>query len=413
MNVLEICGSLGLGGTEKTMQIFCKYLSKDKFTVFGAGFLEGGERHDLINSYVKELIIAGGSSEIIINFIKENAIEILHWHALPTKKRRSQHREVYKILQFCKTNRIKIIETSPFSTFDKNMDDLVDIKLLVSQTNLIKFIYKYKKQLSNISKYGYLYNPLDLDDLEMNIMSSDLIAQRKNELGIKKEDFVIGKVGRANLWKWDDAIIDIAAILYKHIPDFKIILRSIPEVKRSRIKPYLRDKFILLPESVSNKNVCETYQLSDVILHTSRIGECNSVAINESLFFGKPVITNSTDFRNFTLYDRDNGQIEIIKSGQNGFVENDLSEMAKKIYLLKNDSQLYEYISNNNRIKARVLFDARAITQRLERVFSSGLSKDLQDTMTLDEYGALARKETFLDLAKENIKAIYENIFMS
>lgn len=42
MNVLEICGSLGLGGTEKTMQIFCKYLSKDKFTVFGAGFLEGG-----------------------------------------------------------------------------------------------------------------------------------------------------------------------------------------------------------------------------------------------------------------------------------------------------------------------------------------------------------------------------------
>ena len=38
INILEVSNSLGLGGTEKTMQIFCKYLDRSKFTIFAAVF---------------------------------------------------------------------------------------------------------------------------------------------------------------------------------------------------------------------------------------------------------------------------------------------------------------------------------------------------------------------------------------
>jgi hypothetical protein len=84
------------------------------------------------------------------------------------------------------------------------------------------------------------------------------------------------------LWKWDDTIIHVVPKLLKYIPNLKIVIRAIPEIKKNKIKRMGIEKyFIYLPESALEKDITETYQLMDIMLHTSRIGECNSVAINE------------------------------------------------------------------------------------------------------------------------------------
>jgi glycosyltransferase involved in cell wall biosynthesis len=66
--------------------------------------------------------------------------------------------------------------------------------------------------------------------------------------------------------------------------------------------------FIYLPETVDEEEIASTYQLMDIMLHTSRIGESFGMTLVEGMLFGLPILTNSTDFRECTLFDRDNSQ---------------------------------------------------------------------------------------------------------
>ena len=44
IRVLQACNQLGIGGTEKTIQVFSKYLDRSKFDVFACGLGAGGPR---------------------------------------------------------------------------------------------------------------------------------------------------------------------------------------------------------------------------------------------------------------------------------------------------------------------------------------------------------------------------------
>ena len=42
IRVLQVCNQLGIGGTEKTIQVFSKYLDRSRFEVFVCGLRAGG-----------------------------------------------------------------------------------------------------------------------------------------------------------------------------------------------------------------------------------------------------------------------------------------------------------------------------------------------------------------------------------
>src|SRR5437870_8355148 len=44
IRVLQVCNQLGIGGTEKTIQVFSKYLDRSRFEVFVCGLHAGGPR---------------------------------------------------------------------------------------------------------------------------------------------------------------------------------------------------------------------------------------------------------------------------------------------------------------------------------------------------------------------------------
>jgi DNA transposition AAA+ family ATPase len=88
-------------------------------------------------------------------------------------------------------NNVFVIETSPFSLYQKDIDDLVDMKLCVSYTSLEKLFYKYPELRKSPQKYGYLYNPLDIDHLRPYILTeADRISKRKL-LGIQDSTIVL------------------------------------------------------------------------------------------------------------------------------------------------------------------------------------------------------------------------------
>src|ERR1700690_4234808 len=113
-NILEITNNFGLGGTEKTMQIYCKYLNKKKFNVFACGFLGDGPRKKYIQNNVKDILVANGDGKKVIEFIKKNNIDIFHYHnIIITKNIRNKDKDkLVEVLMYCRENGIMTIETS-------------------------------------------------------------------------------------------------------------------------------------------------------------------------------------------------------------------------------------------------------------------------------------------------------------
>lgn len=406
INILEICNQFWIGGTEKTIQIFCKYLDKTKYNIFACWIFKWWMREKLIKENVVELLIANWNIKKIKEFIIKNQINIVHWHSI-TSNPWIEFQKSIDLLNFCKENNIKIIETSPFSIFNEKIDSLLDLKLFVSKTSLIKFFYKFWNKIFIKDKYSYLYNPLDTEELEKYRLNNEEKLELKEKYWIKKSDFVIWKVWRASLWKWDDTIIKIVPKLIKTIPTLKIIIRAIPEIKKVKIKKMWIEKyFIFLPESVIEKDITETYQLMDIMLHTSRIGESFGISLIEWMFFWLPIITKSTDFTKYTIFDRDNSQIEIINDWENWYIENSINWVINKVIKLYKNKDLLENISKTNINYSTNLFNSNKLTKKLEIFFENNHIENIN--YNLKDYKKKTKKETIFSLILENIKAIID-----
>lgn len=405
-NILEICNWLWIWWTEKTLQIFCKYLDKSRYNIFACGIFKGWVREYLIKPFVSDILIVNWNINLIKEFVIKNNINIVHWHSI-TQSPWLEFEKSLELLEFFKKHNIKIIETSPFSLYNEKIDALLDIKLFVSKTSLIKYFWKFWKNIKYKAKYSFLYNPLDVEELEKYRLKKTEKIELRIIYWLNEHDFVIWKIGRADLWKWDDTIIDIVPKLIKKIPNLKIIIKAIPEIKKEKIKKmWLEKYFVFLSESVSEKDIADTYQLMDLMVHTSRIGESFGVSLVEWMFFWLPILTKSTDFTKYTLFDRDNSQTEIINNWENWYIENNINRIIDKIIELYKNKDLLEKISKNNISYSTNLFNSMRLVQRLEFFFENEYVEAVD--YSLDEYKKKIKKETLYSLMCENIKAIID-----
>jgi len=76
----------------------------------------------------------------------------------------------------------------------------------------------------------------------------------------------------------------------------------------------------------------------------------------------KPVITISTPLD-------DNAQIELVDNGETGFTTGTPKDAIKSIIKLANNKSLMEIFGRNGYIKARNKFDAKKLTNKLEKIY--------------------------------------------
>jgi len=415
-NILLISNSLGLGGTEKTLQIYAKYLNKKKFNVFVCGFFSGGEREKLIKPHVKKIFLAQGNVEKIKKFIAQNKIEIVYFLSTDFSGKTPTFFKTLELFRFLKNQTlkqvqdntdvdchaelgsassnqpIKVIETSQFAVWNPQIDALLDKKLFVSRTCLQKYFWKNKfkikknlsqpktnfiqhksKQVDEADKYNFLYNPLDIAEMKKHTISKKEIADLKNKLGIKPNEIVLGRIGRPDPWKWDSLTIKVAQELKKRKIPFKFIVRSAPkkiinQINNSFFYKSLKKHFIFLPLTPDEKEICKTYQTLDIYVHFSFIGETFGCALAEAMFFKKPIITSETDYKKWWIpYDRDNAQTEIVENNKNGYVENNVKKIADLIIKLSSNKKLYKKIGESNYKKSTTVFNAKNLVKKLGR----------------------------------------------
>ena len=402
-NLLFLLPQLWLGWTEKTAYIYMKSLKND-FNVFVASIFHWGERFHDFSRIWNDILIAEWNYQKIKDFIIRNKIDIIYMHWVSWHKNSS---ELINLLKWTKEKNIRIIETSPFSLFTPDTENFLDYKLFVSNTSLLKFLWKFKKP--NITKYDYLYNPLDTELLEWYRINDKEKQKEREKIWIKKSDFVIWKVWRADLWKRDDTIIDIVPLLVKNIPNLKVIIRALPKYKLKRIKRLGIEKyFVLLPESVDEKEIANTYQIMDVMLHTSRIWESFWIALAEWMFYKLPVLTIDTDWTQRTAFDRDNSQWEILWEHNKKFVNNNLHYLTNKIVELYKDDELrksiwgknYEYVQNH--------YAVDILREKLLKIINDNYKSDFNYEKKFLIYKSRTIKQKFFKRFFTSIKAIYE-----
>jgi glycosyltransferase involved in cell wall biosynthesis len=203
------------------------------------------------------------------------------------------------------------------------------------------------EKIRNGSDY-VIYNPIPLPNLDDKNL--------KEEYGIKKDEFVFGRIGRKS--NFHNISIKSLKKLKKEGIKFKYIIIGACEKIINTIKSSnLENECIILNETNDDYLIHKFHNTIDLFLHYRSDGECHSTAIAQSMMYGKPVISHFAGY---------NGQVETIKDG--GFVCRDENEYCEKILSLCNDKNFYNQISLNSKRRA-LDFEEKKITSEWETLY--------------------------------------------
>lgn len=376
IRVVHYCNQLSVGGTERTMELFCKYLDREKFELFavsrihhvdlatrlriliGAGFGHGISRGKkrLWNSMNartpnfqrilgKENLFFARSDEHLRKLISNLSPDILHVHYSGAAEPPTSDEDLMSRIPV-------VVTTNPFEKENTATAHRHVKKILFVSNWLLK-----NKALwaAGDHRAGVLYNPI-----ENPIVESDL----RDALKIPKHAFVIGRVGRA-----DPGIHDpIALKAFRQIEDDNtyFIALSPPENMIRQAKALSLKNFIALPASTDENFLSQFYNTIDVLAHARRDGETFGCNIAEAMIHGAPVVSHYTSFMN--------AQDEVI--GDTGFVchQDDWQEYAAKLAMLKSDADLRKDLGSRAKKRAEENFEARMLTKKLESLYETLLA---------------------------------------
>jgi glycosyltransferase involved in cell wall biosynthesis len=334
IRVLHVTNRLEIGGTEKTLQIFCQYLDKSRFEVFACGRLGGGVRAaELERAGIPVFIQPSDVTELV----QEYNIDICHVHragpyepgTLPEK----QH------------GRPLVVETNVFHGFDERESDRIDCHCFVSDSSKATYIRRYGQRAG--ARYETLYNPVDFSEFDV---SGKVFTS------------TIGRCSRADDQKWHDVCVNSLQKIFRKVPSARCLIQGATERVQGKLAALsLNGRVELLEPSV---NVRDFYRRLDVFIHGSRIGETFGCVIAEAMANGIPVVTLSTPQRK-----KANAQAELVEHKVTGFVCRWQWQYAGAVIELLKNAELRKTFGRRSYEKAREQFDAAVLTRKLERLY--------------------------------------------
>ncbi len=334
IRVMLACNLLDLGGTEKAIQIFAKYLDKSRFEVFACGRLRGGVRVAELQKLGIPVVVRPPD---ITKLVHELKIDIYHISragdyepgTLPEKT----------------DGRPRIVETNIFNAIDKQENDRIDCYLFPSRWS--KDIYVRRHGMRQNARYEALYLPVDFEEFP---------AYRKEFTA------TFGRCSRADDQKWHDVCIDSLPKIFRKVPEARCVFQGATDRVKARLAGLgLAGRVELTDTSVQ---VRDFYRRLDVFSHGARVGEGYGVVIAEAMANSLPVVTIATPRRK-----KSNAQGEIVEHKVTGFVCRWRWQYAGAVIELLQNHELRRQFSQRSYEKAREDFEASKLTRKLEQIY--------------------------------------------
>ena len=181
-------------------------------------------------------------------------------------------------------------------------------------------------------------------------------SELRSRLGLRAEDFVIGKIGRLAPLKGHADLIAAAPAILRGCPDARFLIVGAGKLRteiEGRIQAAgLAEKFILTG-LVSPAEVPAHLALMDCLVHLS-YREALSRALPQALAAGKPVIA----------YDFD-GADEVCLEGETGFVlrQGDVPGVSDRVLRLAGDAELRARMGARGRMLVCAEFTVERMVQ--------------------------------------------------
>lgn len=340
IRVLHACNLLGIGGTEKTIQVFSKYLDRSRFEVYACGLQNGGLRVQALEDLGVPVIVKPAD---ITTLVRELKIDIYHIHrsgdyepgTLPEKQ------------EGCP----RIVETNVFEAFDHVQDDLIDGHVFVSQFSRDRYLSRNRQRPG--VRYEAIYNPVDFDECSG---------------GPRSFGNTIGRCSRADDQKWHDVCLDSLPKIFRKVPGVGCVIQGATNRVKTKLEILGLSGHVKLLEP--SLDVASFYRQVDVFIHGARVGETFGCVIAEAMSNGIPVVTLSTPQRG-----KSNAQAELVEHKVTGFVCRFRWQYAGAVIELLKNRELRETFGKRSREKAREQFEASRLTKGLERLYT-----DILDT---------------------------------
>lgn len=369
IRVVHHCNQLGLGGTEKTMQLLCRGLDPALFEVHAlaprspvpasrvwlnsAKALLGvrsarakREQYAQIGSRVGEFVRDFGprlhlyAPGELSATLRRLSPQILHVHHSGASEPPLNDRAAVAGIPV-------LFSTNVFG----EKPDPADLARL----SRILFVSGWLKDrapwAAGDPRCGVLPCPI-----EAPASADDLRA----ELGIPKGTFVIGRAGR----NADDIHDGISLRAYRRIEDEGTVFLALsaPPAMRREARELGIKRILWLDPTVDAVFLSRFYNTLDVLAHARLDGETFGMVIAEALMHGKPVVTHRSGLRN--------AQLELVDESC-GFVteRNDDVRYAEALKRLMDGPDLRRRMGEAGRRKAMDRWEAGRVALRLQEFY--------------------------------------------
>jgi glycosyltransferase involved in cell wall biosynthesis len=352
ISLMELCNGLSLGGTERAMQEFALNLDKKRFNVsVGAVDTSGPRRKVLEKAGIKVIRIDMQNLE---RQLRENKIDVVHAHSLPIASIVGKVRTINEVV------------------FSGNYLEAADMNLIISKSLACKISRAKKgKDFAYGKNFYVLYYPQNVESWDRHALGGEALQKLRERNGIKNEDFIIGRIGRAEPSKTDFLVLKSAPLIARRIAKAKFLFVGLPWLYRAILSRnrHLKGRLIFREETGDDRKLAEYYQLMDAFWHTAGRGETFGSVNAEAMIFRKPVVTHSTPFRGKSLAEtRDNAQVEVVEHLRTGIVANHPEEVAGAFHFLYSHPEKRRRLGEAGRARVIRDFEARKICSQLESV---------------------------------------------
>jgi glycosyltransferase involved in cell wall biosynthesis len=344
IRILEFVNHWGLGGVERTAELFCKYLDRSRFEVF-AGAWGGGTREGRVRALTADMVV-DPSPRALAAWIRERGIDIVHFHRSGFPDR--------KLLRCLIDSGVPVlIEHNIFANVDPSREGRRVARHLFVSGRQVEIYRERAGVLFEKEKCGFIYNPVETGIYDAFPFDRDYAAP------------VFGRYSRSDDSKWHPINILCLPYVRKAIPEARFLVIGMTDKYRALAREQgVLDMITEHPASVDERELCAFLNRITVFTHGSICGESFGMAMAEGMASGLPVITHTGG---------DQGQEEVVDDGINGYVVDpqDPRAYAEKLIHLLAHPEEKRRLGLAARDKARAQFAAEKVVKELESVFEA------------------------------------------
>lgn len=222
----------------------------------------------------------------------------------------------------------------------------------------------------NLEKYEHIknvkviYNGIDPDLFKPASIEEKVL--KKKQLGLNKNDFVLGNVGRMDYWKNQRILIEILPDLKKISPQIKLILVGGGEeegnLKKSAIKKGVKNDVIFLGQRSDVNQILKAF---DIFVFPS-LTEGLPLVVIEAMATGLPIVASHVG-----------GIPELVVNGETGFLVSPTSkeEIKEAIIKLLNNPELRKEMGQIARKRFETHFSLPQMVQKYIEVYEEVVKK--------------------------------------